>query len=65
MMKTRFLTYTVLFCLCLVFSSVLAHAAHPLITDDSGTQGTGGFLFELNGEYARYEETGVTRVNLF
>lgn len=29
-------------------------AAHPLITDDTGTQGKGKFLFELNGQ-AGYE----------
>ncbi|HEX7535269.1 MAG TPA: transporter [Syntrophales bacterium] len=28
----------------------LSHAAHPLITDDTGTQGKGKFLFELNGQ---------------
>jgi hypothetical protein len=29
-----------------------AFGAHPLITDDSGTQGAGGVQLELNGEYA-------------
>ncbi|MGA3206213.1 MAG: hypothetical protein ABSE05_00105 [Syntrophales bacterium] len=28
----------------------LSYAAHPLITDDTGTQRKGNFLFELNGE---------------
>jgi len=28
----------------------LSHAAHPLITDDAGTQGKGKYLFELNGQ---------------
>jgi hypothetical protein len=28
----------------------LCYAAHPLITDDTGTQGKGKFLFELNGQ---------------
>ncbi len=28
----------------------LSYAAHPLITDDTGTQGKGKFLFELNGQ---------------
>lgn len=30
-----------------------AFAAHPLITDDAGTQGVGRFQLELNGEYAK------------
>jgi hypothetical protein len=30
--------------------STLCLAAHPLITDDTGTQGKGKFLFELNGQ---------------
>jgi outer membrane putative beta-barrel porin/alpha-amylase len=33
-----------------------APAAHPLITDDAGTQGTGKYLFELNGQYSRDNE---------
>lgn len=38
------------------------YAAHPLITDDTGTQGKGKFQLELNGEYGWEEETeaGVT-----
>lgn len=31
-------------------------AAHPLITDDTGTQGTGKFQIELNGEWATDQE---------
>lgn len=38
----------------------LAFAAHPLITDDAGTQGKGKFQLEVNGEYAHEEEDGVT-----
>ncbi len=30
-----------------------AFAAHPLVTDDTGTQGKGKFQFELNGELRR------------
>lgn len=39
-----------------------AYAAHPLITDDSGTQGKGKFQLEVNSEFAREKETedGVT-----
>lgn len=38
----------------------LAFAAHPLITDDAGTQGKGKFQLEVNGEYAHDDEDGVT-----
>ena len=34
-------------------------AAHPLITDDTGTQGKGKFQFELNGEQSRDKNNGV------
>jgi hypothetical protein len=39
-----------------------AFAAHPLITDDTGTQGKGKFQLEVNGEYGSDKETeaGVT-----
>ncbi len=30
-----------------------SHAAHPLVTDDTGTQGTGRWQFELNTDHAR------------
>jgi hypothetical protein len=30
-----------------------SYAAHPLVTDDTGTQGKGKFQFELNGEFRR------------
>lgn len=36
-----------------------AFAAHPLITDDAGTQGKGKFQFEFNGEYGRNNEDVV------
>ncbi len=32
-------------------------AAHPLITDDTGTQGTGKFQIEVNGQYDSDKET--------
>jgi hypothetical protein len=42
----------VIFCLIIVTHAflTLSYAAHPLITDDAGTQGEGKFLFELNGQ---------------
>ncbi|MDH4164102.1 MAG: transporter [Nitrospirota bacterium] len=38
-----------------------AQAAHPLISDDTGTQGTGKFQLEVNGEYGsdREESQGI------
>ena len=41
--------------LCLVFLLMAGQswAAHPLITDDAGTQGKGKFQLELNGQYDR------------
>ncbi|MDD5760221.1 MAG: transporter [Desulfobulbaceae bacterium] len=48
-----------------VFFSILscstaAFAAHPLITDDAGTMGTGKAQLEMNGEYGHEKEDGVT-----
>ncbi len=42
--------------------STTAFAAHPLITDDTGTQGKGKFQVEVNSEfnYDREKEEGVT-----
>jgi hypothetical protein len=37
-----------------------AFAAHPLITDDTGTQGKGKFQLELIGEYGIDKREGVT-----
>lgn len=39
---------------------VNSYAAHPLITDDTGTQGKGKFQLELNSEYGVDKEDGVT-----
>jgi hypothetical protein len=41
-----------------------AFAAHPLITDDTGTQGTGKTQLELTGEYGIEKEGGVTTKSL-
>jgi len=37
-----------------------AHAAHPVINEDTGTQGTGGWHLELNAERTRDTVEGVT-----
>lgn len=46
-------------CIALLFMAHSAFAAHPLITDDAGTQGKGNFLLEVNGQYETDEEDGV------
>jgi hypothetical protein len=43
--------------LAVLFSSSFSWAAHPLITDDSGTQGKGKFQLEVNGQYDSDKET--------
>lgn len=42
-----------------------SNAAHPLITDDTGTQGKGKYLFELNGQtgYEAEKSSGETSAN--
>lgn len=39
---------------------VTVWAAHPLVTDDAGTQGKGNFQFEVNGQYDHDKESGAT-----
>ncbi len=46
--------------LTVVFLSSPSHAAIPLITDDTGTQGRGKFQVELFGEYGRDESERIT-----
>lgn len=41
----------------------VAHAAHPFVTDDTGTQGKGGWQFELTADQSRVKEDGVTSRN--
>lgn len=50
-----FMSITV-FCLL----PAISFAYHPLITDDTGTQGKGRFQLEVNGEYGHDREDGVT-----
>lgn len=38
----------------------LTHAAHPLVTEDTGTQGLGRWQLELMGETSRDRSAGVT-----
>ncbi len=54
----RFMVITLAAFLTMVLANT-AHAAHPLITDDTGTQGKGKFQLEVNGEYGRDKDDGV------
>ncbi len=45
--------YSLLFAICIPFIVINAYSAHPLITDDTGTQGTGKFQIEINGEHSK------------
>jgi opacity protein-like surface antigen len=51
--------------LSLLFAGIsVANAAHPLITDDTGTQGKGKFQIELNGQFEYEHESGVKENNI-
>ena len=45
------------FAVPLIFFASMAFGAHPLITEDTGTQGKGGWQLEINGE--RNKDDGV------
>ncbi len=45
--------------LTLVLKVTTASAYHPLITDDTGTQGKGRFQYEFNVEYGYDKEAGI------
>jgi hypothetical protein len=40
-----------------LFTHTLAWGAHPLVTDDTGTQGKGKFQIEINGQYDSDKDT--------
>lgn len=46
-----------LFFFAVLLSYTTAWGAHPLITDDTGTQGKGKFQIEVNGQYDSEKET--------
>jgi hypothetical protein len=54
MLRKFFITVFAVF----IFSGT-AYAMHPLITDDAGTEGKGGFLLEVNFEYGHDDENGT------
>jgi len=51
------LVIRILFVVLFMSIPVLAWGAHPLITDDAGTQGKGKFQLEVNGQYDYDNET--------
>jgi len=64
-MKKGFAVLQMSLVLVVMLCSSPTYAAHPLITDDRGTQGKGRFQVELNGEYASDRETpapGIEKV---
>lgn len=46
-------------CACLLFVTTPLQAAHPLITEDTGTQGSGGWQLEVFGEDGKARGTGA------
>lgn len=50
MLRILFLAYS-----SIIFLASPSFAAHPLVTDDTGTQGAGKFQIEINGEYASHK----------
>ncbi len=48
-----------------VLGPIPAHAAHPLITEDTGTQGQGNFQVELtNEQFSIQEDAGTQKLAL-
>lgn len=56
-MKIIYCTFLMVF--FIVLSSNIAFSAHPLITDDTGTQGSGRLQIEINSEYRWDREYGA------
>jgi len=59
MRKTSLLMAVLLAGIAVLVSAPPSDAAHPLITDDTGTQGAGKAQLELNGEYGSDRETAL------
>lgn len=51
--------YSLLIMIIVFLFSSFTHAAHPLITDDAGTQGQGKFQLEFNGQNDYDREEGI------
>jgi hypothetical protein len=61
-MRGKLRAASVAFCAFLDFPEV-ARAAHPFITDDTNTQGTGHVELQLGTQYTRTDNDGVTLAN--
>jgi len=63
-LSSRFCFLFLTFTLALTFLFVSnSYAAHPLITDDTGTQGKGKFQLEVNGEYSNDNGNTTTEIS--
>lgn len=58
-MQSRLLGFVFSILISTLLFNGIAHGAHPLITDDTGTQGKGRYQLELNGEYGYDKEAGI------
>lgn len=61
-MSFSHLSLRVLTTLLWTLSPLSAQAAHPLITEDTGTQGQGHFQFEFTSEHATLRESGANQL---
>jgi opacity protein-like surface antigen len=57
------LPYALTYAMMTLLLSSTVYAAHPLITDDTGTQGKGKFQLEVNGQYD-YEKDTIADVSI-
>lgn len=55
----RLFRYSFLILFFIIFTSNLVYSAHPLITDDTGTQGKDNKQLEINTEYRWDKEYGI------
>ncbi len=63
-LSSRFYFLFLTFTLALTFLFVSnSYAVHPLITDDTGTQGKDKFQLEVNGEYSNDNENTTTEIS--
>jgi hypothetical protein len=58
-MNTR-ISLAFIFTLAILSRPAITWPAHPLTTDDTGTQGQGNFQLEVNGEYDHDKSNGFT-----
>ena len=58
--STKFLRVIIFILIIVTHTFIMtSFAAHPLITDDTGTQGKGKYLFELNGQVGYDREKSI------